>query len=62
LEPGQVKSIEILLRKVLPDMARVDATIEHDLVNHVISAEPMTEEEFIAKYGVEPADGSSQKH
>jgi hypothetical protein len=47
----QVRAIEILLRKVLPDLSSVDATVEIESRN-VISDRPMTVEEFEAKYCV----------
>jgi hypothetical protein len=49
LEASQIKSIEILLRKVLPDLSSVDATVEIESRN-VISDQPLTVEEFEAKY------------
>jgi hypothetical protein len=50
LEASQIKSIEILLRKVLPDLSSVNATVEIESRNNVISDQPLTEEEFEAKY------------
>ena len=58
LQPIQVRSIEILLRKVLPDLSAIDATIADRHSNHVISAQPMmTIGEFEAKYCVPALTG-----
>jgi hypothetical protein len=56
LRPSQVRSIEILLRKTLPDLSAVEATID-DGVSYVISGEPLTMDEFEAQYCV-PVTGS----
>jgi hypothetical protein len=54
LSPTQVKAIEILLRKALPDLSAVDATMNGEVMNYVVSAEPMTEDDWETTYSVEP--------
>src|SRR4051812_1901948 len=65
LRPSQVRAIEILLRKVLPDLSAVEATID-DGVTHVISGEPLTVDEFESKYCLPAATGrgaaSNRRH
>jgi hypothetical protein len=41
----QVRAAEVLLRKVVPDLAAVEHSGETE-VKHVISSEPMTAEEW----------------
>jgi hypothetical protein len=60
LSPTQVKAIEILLRKALPDLSAVDATMNGEMVNYVVSAEPMTEDDWETTYGVEPTGGPAK--
>src|SRR4051794_37218595 len=57
LQPIQVRSIEILLRKTLPDLSAVEATIDGGM-SHVISGEPLTVDEFESKYCMPAAAGS----
>lgn len=44
LEPGQVKAIEILLRKSMPDLSQVEGTLEHN----VRTAEELSDAELAA--------------
>lgn len=60
LSPTQVKAIEILLRKTLPDLSAVDATMTGEMVNYVLSAEPVSEDEWDATYSVEPTGGPAK--
>lgn len=55
LSPTQVKSIEILLRKTLPDLSAVEANMNGEVINYVVSSEPMNEDDWEATYSVEPA-------
>lgn len=49
LKNGQIKSIEILLRKTLPDLTATELKGGVS-VNKVISAEPMSENDWENKY------------
>lgn len=49
LETSQVRGIEILLKKTLPDMSSIDQTID-DKRQHIISDKPLTNEEWEAKH------------
>lgn len=60
LSQTQVKAIEILLRKILPDLSAVDATLTGEIVNYVISNEPMTTDDWEATYGVATSDGTTE--
>ena len=60
LSPTQVKAIEILLRKALPDLCSMDATLNGEVVNYVISSEPMTENDWEATYGVAASEGTTE--
>lgn len=60
LEATQVKAIEILLRKTLPDLQSIDANIDGEIRNFVISGEPMSEDDWEATYGVATSDGAAE--
>lgn len=34
LQPTQVKAIEVLLRKTLPDLSQIDGTMNHTITKH----------------------------
>src|SRR5262245_11366152 len=59
LTMSQIKCIEILLRKTLPDLASVEATMEGTVVNYVIGSKPMSEDDWEATYGLESPGGAS---
>ena len=61
LDQTQVRAIEILLRKVLPDLSAVDATLDGDMRNHVVSDKPMTESDWEAAYAVVNPAGRPRK-
>lgn len=50
LLPTQVKAIEVLLRKTLPDLTSVDLQAKVEQVSHIISDQPLTEEEWAKQY------------
>ena len=60
MSAAQVTAALGLLKKVLPDLTAVDATVNGEVMNYVISAEPVSEHDWEATYGVEPAGGSSE--
>lgn len=60
LSPTQVKAIEILLKKTLPDLSAVEANMNGELVNYVVSAEPISEDDWETAYGVEPSGGPAK--
>lgn len=60
LEPTQVKAIEILLRKTMPDLSAIDATLSGEVTNYVLSDKPMTDDEWETAYGVESTAGASK--
>lgn len=60
LEPTQVKAIEILLRKTLPDLSAIDATFKGEVTNYVLSDKPMSDDEWEAAYGVESTAGATK--
>ena len=47
---SQVRAAEILLRKVLPDLSKVEAIGDGANVRYVISDKPMTDDEWAEKY------------
>jgi hypothetical protein len=60
LSPTQVKAIEILLRKTMPDLSAVDATLTGEVTNYVISDKPMSDDEWETAYGVESTAGAAK--
>jgi predicted glutamine amidotransferase len=50
MEQTQVRAAEILLRKTLPDLTATE--MKGEMRNFVISAEPLTEEEWVLEYGL----------
>ena len=50
MEQTQVRAAEILLRKTLPDLTATE--LKGEMRNFVISAEPLTEEEWVVEYGL----------
>lgn len=60
LSATQVKAIEILLRKTLPDLSALDATMEGEVVNYVLSAEPLSEDDWETSYGLASANGAAK--
>jgi hypothetical protein len=60
LEPTQVKAIEILLRKTMPDLSAIDATLSGEVTNYVLSDKPMSDDEWETAYGVESTAGASK--
>jgi len=60
LDPAQVTAALGLLKKSVPDLTSIDATIEGEIMNYVISGEPMSEDDWEATYGVATADGAAE--
>lgn len=60
LSPTQVKAIEILLRKTMPDLSAIDATLSGEVTNYVLSDKPMSEDEWETAYGVESTAGAAK--
>lgn len=56
LSPTQVKAIEILLRKTMPDLSSVDSTVSGQVNTYVLSDKPMSNDEWETAYGVAAAD------
>jgi len=50
MEQTQVRAAEILLRKTLPDLTATE--LRGEVRNFVISAEPLTEDEWVAQYSL----------
>ena len=52
LEPTQVKSIEILLKKTLPDLAQMTIEGGDKPIQYAqVSSEPLTADEWLTKHG-----------
>mgnify|MGYP006056957645 CR=1 FL=1 len=52
LEPTQVKSIEILLKKTLPDLAQMTVEGGDKPIQYAqVSSEPLTADEWLTKHG-----------
>ncbi len=54
----QVKAIEVLLRKTLPDLTSVEGKIENEVTQRVVSGEPLTDAEWEHRYANGHSDGS----
>ena len=50
MDHSQVRAAEILLRKTLPDLTATE--LRGEVRNFVISAEPLTEDEWVAQYSL----------
>ncbi len=55
IDQTRLRAIEILLKKVLPDLSAVETSLE---VVQTISPEPMSAEEWVAKHGVAASAGA----
>ena len=60
LEPAQVTAGLGLLKKALPDLTTIDATITGEVTNYVLSDKPMSEDEWETAYGVESTAGAAK--
>lgn len=60
LTPTQVRAIEILLKKTIPDLSSIDATLSGEVTSYVLSSEPMTENDWEATYGVAASEGATK--
>lgn len=60
LSAAQVTAALGLLKKTMPDLSSVDATVDGEVTNYVLSATPMSADDWEATYGVEPSAGSTE--
>lgn len=62
MSSAQVNAALGLLRKVMPDLATVEANFEGEIVSRVINAEPMSDEQWEKEYcgDLEPAEGTAE--
>lgn len=60
LTQSQVRSIEILLKKCLPDLQSIEQNIQGEQAVYLVSDEPMTADEWIKQYSVDTANGAAE--
>ncbi len=59
ITPERIRAAEILLRKVLPDLATIEGNFFAEIVHNVVSWEPMNDDEWERKYCLEATAGPS---